>query len=98
MNPISIVMFAFSAVLLIAALIIYGGDTSLVRTMAFTKVKDKKEYAKLLGKSLGMIALSMTVSGVIGLFMPVIVSVILAAASLAIIIAVTAARSKQYYR
>lgn len=98
MNPISIVMFVFSAVLLIAALIIYGADTSLVRTMAFTKVKDKKEYAKLLGKSLAMIALSMTVSGVIGLFMPVIISVILAAASLVIIIAVTAARSKQYYR
>ena len=98
MNPISIVMFAFSAALLIVAAIIFRGDTGLVRTMKFTKVKDKKEYAKLLGRTLGLIALSLIVSGIIGLVLPVIVSVITAVALCIIIIIITAGRSKKYYK
>ena len=98
MNPISLVMFIFSAALLLVAAIIYSGDTGLVRSMKFTKVKNKKAYAKFLGKSLAAIALALCAAGVMGLFLPVSVSVITAAVLLVILLSVTAKRSAKYYK
>lgn len=97
MNPISIVMFAFAVLLLIAAAIIGSGDTGLIRSMQFTRVNDKKKYTKHFGKTLAKIALALILSGIIGLFLPAIVSVIAAVGLLVYIIVSAARRSRQYY-
>lgn len=90
-------MLVFAAVLLLVALIIYSGDTSLVRTMRFTKVKDKKKYAQYLGKSLALVALALILSGIAGLFLPVIVSVILLVVLIVAAIIFIAKNAKDLY-
>lgn len=97
MRPLSIVMFAFSALMLATALIIRKGNTGLVRSMKFTKVNDKKEYARFLGNTLAMTAFAVLTAGVCGIFLPATVSVIVLAGLIVAVIIVAAKRSKIFY-
>ncbi len=90
-------MFVFAALILLMALLIYKGNTGLIRTMEFTKVKDKKEYARFFGKSLAIVALAPIIAGIAGLFLDTLVSVIIFVVLLFAAIVLVAKKSKKYY-
>ena len=65
MNPLSVMMFAFGAMLLMFAGICFMGDTGLIRSFNWTKVKDKKAYARFLGTSLAQLSFVIMLSGIV---------------------------------
>lgn len=67
-------MFVFSAVLLgtavmfaVISIAIYRGKTDLIHSYHQTKVTDKRAYGKAFGKAMSVIAITMLISGIIGL-------------------------------
>lgn len=97
MNPISILMFIFAAMLLIVALLIYKGNTGLIRTFNFVKVKDSREYARFLGKSLAMLALAPILGGVAGVLISNAAAGIVLVVLFIVEMVIIAKRSKNYY-
>lgn len=98
MKPVSIVMFSFSVLLLVAAWITGSGDTGLIRTMRFTKVKNEKEYARFLGRTLAMTAAGPVAGGIAGLFLPAVVAVVIAVGIMIAAVTAAAKRAGDYYR
>ena len=63
----AIVMFLLAVVFAIIAVQIYKGKTNLIHDYHQTKVKDKAAYGKAFGKAMGILPVSMAVSGLIAL-------------------------------
>ena len=68
-------MFLYSCIVLPVAILfivlsiaIYNGKTQLIHDYHQTYVKDKEGYGKEFGKGLGVIAIGIFLSGIIGLF------------------------------
>ena len=64
----AVIMFLTAVAFAILAVLIYKGKTELIHDYHQTKVKDKASYGKAFGKAMGVIAISMTLSGIIALF------------------------------
>ena len=62
-----IIMFAVAAIFGVIAVQIYRGRTDLINDYHQTKVTDKAAYGKAFGKAMGIIAGTLTLSGVISL-------------------------------
>lgn len=63
----SIIMILVSMLFFALSIAIYRGKTALIHDYHQTKVTDQAAYGKAFGKALGVIALSMLLSGVTGL-------------------------------
>lgn len=98
MNPIAIIMLIFAAILMVVALIVYSGDTGLIRTINFIKVKDKRDYARFLGKSLGLCAVIIALSGCLALVARAIYAVLLMVVSLIGALIMISKKSHKYYK
>ena len=68
-------MFLYSCIVLPVAILfivlsiaIYNGKTQLIHDYHQTYVKDKEGYGKEFGKGMGVIAIGIFLSGIIGLF------------------------------
>ena len=64
----SVIMFFVGALFFGIAVAIYRGRTDLIHDYHQSKVKDKAAYGKAFGKSMLVIAISMLLSGIVGLF------------------------------
>lgn len=64
----SISMIVTAIILIVLSVLIYKGNTNLIHEYHQTKVKDKMAYGKAYGKSLSIIAGTLLLSGIIGLF------------------------------
>ena len=64
----AVIMFLTAVAFAVMAVLIYKGKTELIHDYHQTKVKDKTSYGKAFGKAMGVIAISMALSGVIALF------------------------------
>lgn len=98
MQPVAILMSVFAVVLLLFAALVYSGDTGLIRTMRFVKVKDKKEYARFLGRSLAAAALILIVGALLSLVMKLTVALFLTLVLLILALAIIAGRSSKYFK
>ena len=67
----SILMFCFSALLLIYAGLIYKGNTGLIRRLWAAKIKDKKAYARRFAKILALTALAPLFSSIVALLVDI---------------------------
>lgn len=76
MGVYTIIMFALAVVTLFFAGLMYIGETGWLRTFERVNYKDKKDYARYLGKSVALIALSFLLSGIVSLFAGIIIPVI----------------------
>lgn len=68
MQPYSIIMFIFAGMLLIYAALLSTGDSGLIMREYAAKMKDKKQYAKQLGKVIALVAAAPALSGLSALF------------------------------
>lgn len=68
MTAYAIILCLGAAVFTVVAVLIYNGKTDLIHDYHQTKVTDKIGYGKAFGKTMGMIAGAMSLSGVISLF------------------------------
>ncbi|MDO4491834.1 MAG: hypothetical protein Q4B85_12275 [Lachnospiraceae bacterium] len=98
MTFISILMFIFAGMLLLVAIILYSGDTGLIRTINYVRVKDKKKYARFLGKSMALTAVAPLVAGIAGLFLPAFVTAVVLIVLTIVILIVIARQSDSHYR
>ena len=64
----SIIMVVAAVPTLIISMEIYRGKTNLIHDYHQTKVTDKSAYGKSFGKAMFVIAISLLLSGIIGLF------------------------------
>lgn len=64
----SIIMFLTAILFSTVGISIYKGNTSLIHAYHQTKVNDKAAYGKAFGKSLFVIAVTLLISGLIGLW------------------------------
>ncbi len=64
----SVIMYAVGILMVIIGILVYKGKTELIHSYHQRKVKDKKAYAKAMGKVLLGISLPLFVSGTVGLF------------------------------
>ena len=64
----AIILFVTAVMFGVVAVRIYKGRINLIHDYHQTKVTDKAGYGKAFGKSMAVIAASMTLSGVISLF------------------------------
>ena len=64
----SVIMFFVGALFLGISVAIYRGKTDLIHDYHQSKVKDKAAYGKAFGKSMLVIAITMLLSGIVGLF------------------------------
>ena len=63
----SCILLPVSVLFAVLSYLIYNGKTELIHDYHQTNVKDKENYGKEFGKSLGVIALGIFLSGIIGL-------------------------------
>ncbi|MCQ2401342.1 MAG: hypothetical protein MJ059_05405 [Lachnospiraceae bacterium] len=80
MKPYTGIMFGFAVVSLIPILLFMNGEGEWLRQFNRSRVKNKKEYARFLGKVTALIATSCLVSGLISLILPSWVAAIFLAA------------------
>ena len=64
----AIIMFVTAVLFALVAVLIYKGKTDLIHDYHQTKVTDKAGYGKAFGKTMGVIAGTMALSGGISLF------------------------------
>lgn len=64
----SIIMFSVAALFIVLSIAIYQGKTDLIHSYHQTRVSDKAAYGKAFGKALLVVAISLLLSGAIGLF------------------------------
>jgi hypothetical protein len=64
----SIIMFLAAVPMIKISIAIYQGNTSLIHDYHQSKVTDKAAYGKAFGKAMFVIAMSLLLSGLIGLF------------------------------
>ena len=69
----SIIMFLVSALFTVLGIAIYKGKTDLIHDYHQTKVTDKSAYGKAFGKAMLLIATVMLLSGIIGLFVKLLI-------------------------
>ncbi len=79
-------MFLASALLLAFSIAVYRGKTDLIHAYHQTKVTDRSAYGKALGKALLVVAAAPLFSGVIGLLAGDDNRVVLAAATVLIVL------------
>ena len=69
MNPLSILMFAFSGgLLLYAALLYLSKDVNMIPRSYAAKIADKRRYATQFAKVIALVALAPAYGGIVGLF------------------------------
>ena len=69
MNPLSILMFAFSGgLLLYAALLYLSKDVNMIPRSDAAKIADKRRYATQFAKVIALVALAPAYAGIVGLF------------------------------
>ncbi len=61
-------MFVFAGALLIYAALLSAGESGLIMREYAVKMKDKKQYAKQLGKVIALVAAAPVLSGLVALF------------------------------
>lgn len=98
MEPVSIVLFVFAGALLIAALLLYKGETGWLRSFDRAVYKDREEYARFLGKTIAVTALCCALGGVAGLFLGVLGALGIAAAGIIATVIIAAKKSVDYYK
>lgn len=94
----SIIMFAFAVLIIIAGILVYRGNTSLVHDYHQNNVTDKERpaYARAFSKGLFGIAATLIASGVLGLFNEMIAAIIVLFAGLIISVACLVRVQKKY--
>ena len=97
MPPLAVLMFIFSAALLIFGSAVRSGDTSLIRTFEYTKARDKKAYAAFLGRSVSLCALPFAAGGALTCACGAGKGAALLAAGLAACLVFIAKKAKKYY-
>ena len=63
----SCILLPVSVLFAVLSYLIYKGKTELIHDYHQTNVKDKENYGKEFGKSLGVIAVGIFISGIVGL-------------------------------
>ena len=63
----SIILFFVAAIFIVMSIAIYKGKTDLIHDYHQTKVTNKAAYGKAFGKALFIIAITLLLSGIIGL-------------------------------
>ena len=69
MQPIAVLFFILAGAMFLFALMVYKGETGLIRTFKFTSVKDKTEYARHLGKSIALVGVAILIGAALCLVM-----------------------------
>ena len=64
----SCILFAVTILFAVLSFQIYKGKTELIHDYHQTNVKDKENYGREFGKSLGVITAGIFLSGIVGLF------------------------------
>ena len=64
----TVIMFSCAALFAVSAILITKGNASLINCYRKERVKDKATYCKKFGQSLFIMAVTMLISGIIGLF------------------------------
>ena len=91
-------MLIFAAVLFLFALMVFKGETGLIRTFRFTAVRNKKEYAGFLGKTLALVALTMAAAGAVCYFINTVTGLITFTVLFILEMVMIGKRSKKYYK
>ncbi|NLC26791.1 MAG: hypothetical protein GX777_09260 [Fastidiosipila sp.] len=94
----SIIMFAFSALIIIVGILIYRSNTSLVHDYQQDKVTDERRpaYSRAFAKGLFGIAATLTASGILGLFNEMVAAIIVIFLGLIISVLYLVRVQKQY--
>lgn len=69
MEPLSILLFAFAAVLFLMGIFIGKGNGEILKSYHAAKIDDKKKYDKHLGDCVKACALAPLAGGICGLFL-----------------------------
>ena len=82
-----VVLLAVGIMFSVFSVLIYNGKTELIHSYHQERVKDKKGYGRAMGRAIGVMALSQTVSGVLaffegGILLPIVMLVLLIAGHL----------------
>jgi tellurite resistance protein TehA-like permease len=64
----TVILFLVAVIFAVLAVLIFKGKTELIHDYHQTKVEDKAAYGKDFGKALGLMAVTMALSGIIALF------------------------------
>ena len=97
MNPLSVVMIVFAAVLFIFGALIAAGETGLIRSFHWVRVKDKKEYARFLGKTIAAVGISPLLGALVNQLAGGAAAAVVLAAGIVITLAAASRKSKDYY-
>lgn len=97
MEPVIVVLYILAIVLLLMAILVSKGETGLIRTFNFTKVKDKNEYARFLGKAIALEALAVMLGAGICLIINVKVGIALLIILVIAALVFISKKSHKYY-
>lgn len=97
MEPVCILMLIFAAIILLFAVAIYRGNSGLVRTFDWTRVKDKREYCRFLGKSVALCALPIAAGALLGCVIPLGIAFAVMGIGEVAVIVLIAKKSKSQY-
>ena len=98
MSIYAYMMCALAIALLVAGLLLYGGQSGWLHSFNWSSVKDKKAYARFLGKGIMLLAASCLISGMACEAIGVAPAVILLIAGVVASFAYLTKGSSQHYR
>lgn len=98
MEIFTILMFILAFAFLIPAILLYLGECSWLRSFDKAKYKNKKEYAKFLGKCILYFSIAFCLSGLASLLISELLSVIILIIEIIIIIVIISKKSKKLYK
>lgn len=94
----SIVVFVFAAILLIPAALFLKGETGWFFRFERAAYKDKLEYSKFLGRCTLAMGIAPVVSGIVRLFAPLPLCLVLLIGGMIATLVVISKRAVSYYR
>lgn len=97
MQPIAVLFFILAGVMFLFALMVYKGETGLIRTFKFTNVKDKDEYARYLGKSIALVGVAILIGAALCLVVKTGIAMLIMVILVIAVFVYIAKHSHKYY-
>ncbi|MDO4460301.1 MAG: hypothetical protein Q4C42_09560 [Clostridia bacterium] len=97
MHPVAVLFSIFALIMMVFGGLVYSGNTELIRSLKYTKVKNVREYAKFLGKSIVLVAVVILAGSLISAIVKAVISLVLTVIVIVIVFVIISGASKKYY-